>query len=165
MDTNNALYVQAKSLLTEYMVKHHMRKTPERFEVLQAVCQMEDIFSIDQLDEKMQADSSFRVSRATLFNTLETLIDAQLVIKHTLTRAALYEQNIDKHPRVFMVCGQCGLVRRFEKAEVTRFLGDIKNRQFFVRQPVLYLHGLCRKCEMARRKELRLQQKKITTRK
>jgi len=165
MDSNDPFYEQAKSLLMEYMVKHHMRKTSERFEVLAAVCQMGDIFSIDQLGEKMQEVSPFLVSRATLFNTLETLIDAQLVIKHTLTRAALYEFNLDKRPRIFMVCGQCGLVRRFEKIEVTRFLSEIKNRQFFVRQPVLYLHGLCRKCEMARRKEMRMKGKKVTTKK
>lgn len=165
MDTNGSLYLQAKSQLIEYLEKRHMRKTPERFEVLGAICQMDDIFSIEQLGEKMRMCSSFQVSRVTLFNTLETFVDAQLVIKHTLQRASLYEKNIDKRPRVCMVCNQCGLVKRLDKIEVTRFLNGIKTRQFFVRQPVLYLHGLCRKCEMAKRKEIKMREKKLTTKK
>ena len=165
MDTNNSIFLQAKSLLTEYLEKRHMRKTPERFEVLRAICQTDDIFSIEQLNGKMQMNSTFQVSRPTLFNALETFVDAQLVIKHTLQRASLYERNIDKRPRVCLVCNQCGMIKRLEKAEVTRFLRDIKTRQFFVRQPVLYLHGLCRKCEMIRRKEIKTSEKKQTTRK
>ena len=57
MDTNNSIFLQAKSLLTEYLEKRHMRKTPERFEVLRAICQTDDIFSIEQLNGKMQMNS------------------------------------------------------------------------------------------------------------
>ena len=103
MDTNSSLFLQAKSLLTEYLEKRHMRKTPERFEVLRAICQTDDIFSIEQLNGKMQMNSTFQVSRPTLFNALETFVDAQLVIKHTLQRH-LCMREISTSVRVFVWC-------------------------------------------------------------
>ena len=155
MESKEDLYEKAQQRLTEYLQAHKMRKTPERYEILRTVYQMNGIFSIDQVAEQMQQNAQFCVSRSTLFNTLETLVDAKLVIKHNLVRAALFECNAKPQPRVCLVCEHCGMVRRLEKAQVTEFLSEIKVRAFFVHQPVLYLQGACIKCSMAiRRKEM-----------
>lgn len=149
MENKEDLYQKAQVRLTDYLQTRQMRKTPERYEVLKTVCQMKDIFTIDQLAEQMQQGASFCVSRSTLFNTLETFAEAKLIIKHNLVRAGLYECNIEPQARACLVCEHCGMVRRLDKIEVTEFLSGIKARQFSVQQPVLYLHGTCRKCAMA----------------
>ena len=148
MENKEDLYQKAQLRLTDYLEARRMRKTPERYEVLKTVCQMRDIFTIDQLANQMQEGASFCVSRSTLFNTLEIFAAAKLVIKHNLVRASLYEYNIEPQPRACLVCEHCGMVRRLDKIEVTEYLSGIKTRQFSVMQPVLYLHGTCRKCAM-----------------
>ena len=146
MSENTELYTLAAQRLTEFMKGKTTRKTPERFEILRVVCQIPGIFSIDELQEIMAKKAKFQVSRVTLFNTLKLLEEAKLVIKHTLSRAAHYECCVTPHPMVFLVCEQCGLVRKLESSKIENWLSEQKCKQFVISQPVLYFHGLCRSC-------------------
>ncbi len=144
--------------LTEYIEQHQMRKTPERYEILKIVCQSDAIFTIDELATRMKEQDTFSISRTTLFNTLEMLTDAHLVIKHTMTRAAHYECNIYSGPRIYLVCRDCGIIKKQENLPLKRYMATLKTRSFAVEQPVLYIYGLCRKCTMAQKKKLKKQQ-------
>jgi Fe2+ or Zn2+ uptake regulation protein len=153
MENKETLYQTAHRKLTDYMVERNMRKTPERYEVLRIACGIKGIFTIDKLAERMEAEASFTVSRSTLFNVMEMLVDAQLIIKHTLTRAAHYEFNPQRSPLVCIVCHSCGSVKKLDKTELNEYLCALKVRMFAVQQPVLYLHGLCRKCSNIKKKK------------
>lgn len=146
MNENTDIYLLAAKRLTEYMKGKNIRKTPERFEILRIICQMQGIFSIDELQEVMEKKANFMVSRVTLFNTLKLLEDSSLVIKHTLVRAAHYECCITPHPMVCLVCQKCGMVRKLESSKIENWLNEQKCKQFAITQPVLYFHGLCRSC-------------------
>lgn len=153
MENKETLYEDARRRLTDYMVQRSMRKTPERYEVLRVASGIKGIFTIDELAERMETEASFSVSRSTLFSALEILVDAQLIIKHTLTRAAHYEFNPQNSPLVCVVCQGCGCVKKIDKAELNDYLEALKVRMFTVKQPVLYLHGLCRKCSNIKKKK------------
>lgn len=159
MDSNSIIYQKAESRLEDYLAAHGMRKTPERYEILRAACAMTGLFSIDELAQRMQDEATFQVSRVTLFNSLETFVDARLVIKHSLKRAALYECNIENKPRVYLVCDKCDTVKSMEKSDVMNYLRTLRSRSFVVRQPVLYLHGLCKKCDIQQRKQMKKENK------
>ena len=146
MSENTDLYNLAAQLLTEYIKGKNIRKTPERFEILRIICQISGIFSIDELQEIMEKEAKFKVSRVTLFNTLKLFEDASLVIKHTLVRAAHYECCITPHPLVCLVCQKCGTVKKLESSKIENWLSEQKCKQFVITQPVLYFHGLCRSC-------------------
>ena len=120
MSENTDTYTLAAQRLTEYMKGRNIRKTPERFEILRVICQIQGIFSIDDLQEVMEKKAKFQVSRVTLFNTMKLLEDAMLVIKHTLVRAAHYECCITPRPMVCLVCQKCGSVRKLESARLIR---------------------------------------------
>ena len=144
MSENTDLYNLAAQLLTEYIKGKNIRKTPERFEILRIICQISGIFSIDELQEIMEKEAKFKVSRVTLFNTLKLFEDASLVIKHTLVRAAHYECCVTPHPLVCLVCQKCGTVKKLESSKIENWLSEQKCKQFVITQPVLYFHGLCR---------------------
>lgn len=153
--TEDKSYYIARTKLAEYLDSRRLRKTPERFAILEAVFSHNDHFGIETLYEEMDA-RQYHVSRSTIYNTMELFTECGLVRKHQFgTNQALYEKVVSAGNHHHLICTECGKVKEVKDADL---MADISGRRygtFAVSYISLYVYGVCSTCQRRRRRGLK----------
>lgn len=114
----------AKHRFKTFLEENKNRKTPERFAILEEIYLNQTHFDAESLYIKMK-QNSYRVSRATIYNTLDILVECELVIRHQFgDNKTLYEKCHGFPEHHHIVCIQCGQIREFTDDRLADIVSD-----------------------------------------
>ena len=138
---------QALKTFMEYLHECNKRITPERISILEVISKQNKVFTIEDLRDRMSKEA-FPVAVATLYNTVELLIDAGLLRSLRLpdSSATLYRINIGEASHIFLICEQCGTVIENSARELSRFINKYDFPKFAPRSFTLSVSGVCQRC-------------------
>ena len=143
-----------QDMFTMYLAEKKLRKTEERSVILECICSFPGHFDMCMLHQKLEG-MNFHVSRATLYNTLDVLVDSGLIIRHQLMSQSMqYELRILAETHSHLICTKCGAIRELKDATLKKDVDNLKISRFSPEYHALYIYGVCSKCKY------RLQRKK-----
>ena len=149
----------AAQMLAEYLKDNKLRCTPERFKILNMIYSIEGSFDIETLQKHME-ERKFRVSRATVYNTITLLINANLVTHHQFGNKSRYEKCLNNE-KCHLICTKCARITETIIPNLKETMtSDIK--KFHLTHYSLYVYGVCSKCHQAARRRQRKRSSKKT---
>ncbi|MDA1332763.1 MAG: transcriptional repressor [Bacteroidetes bacterium] len=139
-----------RSRYLDYLRERNLRQTQERLSVFEEVYDTSDHFDADELFLKLK-QHHVAVSRATVYNTLELLVDCNLVVRHQFgNKQAKYERSYSFWQHDHLICEECHHLFEFcdpRIQSIREMVADIF--QFDISRHSLNMYGQCKRenCE------------------
>lgn len=147
MPDENATIDKAVAHLINELEDRNLRKTPERFAILKEIYRMGGHLDAEDLFKHMK-EKDYRVSRATVYNTLELLVEVDLVKKQQFgNNITLYEKSLGYKQHDHLICTQCGKVQEFCDPRIQQTKNMVEEIiDFKIMFHSLNLYGICGNC-------------------
>jgi len=146
----DSTYISTDTLLksfSDYLKNKKLRNTAERDAIFSIVCQTKDPFTLEMIGQQLES-VNFRVSRASVYNTMELLLDAKIVVRHQFTGTNVqYELKHVADQYNHIICTYCGTVRKIKNSKMNGFIADYKIPKFTTEYYTLLFYGICSKCK------------------
>ena len=128
----------------EYLDARGMRRTMERYVILKRIMDITGHFTVEELQQMIDGDG-FRVSRSTLYNTVELLIEAKLLRRHVFEGMQAQYERITL-PHTHLICTTCGRVKEVRDPNFAAFMNARRFNAFNTDHYSLYVYGTCSTC-------------------
>ncbi len=143
-----------EQIFREFLRKKGYRATPERSAVLHEIYSDAGHFDADELYIRLR-QKKLHISRATVYNTLELLVECNLVSPNSFGHKHLhYERTYGYEHHDHIVCNQCGEVFEFTNQQIEEQQQQVCNSLGFeIKQHTLQIFADCTKpdCEHKKR--------------
>ncbi len=138
----------------QYLRSRGLKLTSERKNILKKVVSIHDHFDAEELLYMLKEDGK-QISRASVYRTLNLLVDSNLVEKVDFGEGrAYYEHTLGNYHHDHLICVECGKVIQFEDQVIEKRQKDIcKKHKFELDYHTLNIFGRCSECNNGRREE------------
>ena len=137
---------EVRERFAAFLKARGQRRTPERFAVLDALYSTADHVDADTLYVRLKNDG-VRVSRATVYNTLDLLLESDLAARHQWGQSqAKYERAWAYWQHDHLICEDCGEILEFcdpRLQEIQESVAEVYG--FTVSRHALTVYGSCRR--------------------
>ncbi|MFI5170911.1 MAG: Fur family transcriptional regulator [Chitinophagales bacterium] len=148
---SNKVLEEIKNIFSAHLESKGLRKTPERFAILEEIYSRNDHFDAESLYTHI-LEKNYRVSRATVYNTLELLLTCDLITRHQFGKnLAQYEKSYGYKQHDHIICVDCKKVVEFcdpRIQQIQTMMGDLLN--FRITHHSLNMYGICGNCQKLR---------------
>ena len=127
------------------------KRSSKREQILNVFLNQEGHLSAEELVARIQREDK-RVSRATVYRTLQWMVDANIASKVDFGDGlARYERSY-RHPRHYhLICSKCHRSFEFMSSDIEQFVDEVAaSRGFSATQSVVQIHGVCEDCQQGR---------------
>lgn len=153
MPATSGQLVEVREIFSAFLKKRNQRQTPERYVILDEVYATSDHVDADELYLRLK-QKGVQVSRATVYNTLELLIECNLVVRHQFgTSQAKYERAYSRRQHDHLICLDCHELLEFcdpRIQNIQEMVADIY--KFDITHHSLHMYGHCLKPDCPNRK-------------
>lgn len=132
------------------------RYTTQQRDMVTYIFSKHNHFDADELIDEMKREG-FRVSRATVYRTLNKLVDSSLLRRINLDSRTVYEHDYGYAHHDHMHCDRCGIMIEFQNVEVEQLMREVcAQHQFQYVGHTFVIRGVCSSCNRARVTKRRL---------
>lgn len=141
----------------EFLQSRGMRMTQQRRQLLEHVFSRHEHFDADDLMEQLsRGDKRERVSRPTVYRTLNEFVDAGLLRRFQLDSRWVYEHDYGYPQHDHLHCKECQRLIEFQSDELLELRKEVAQRyRFRVTSHRFIITGVCEECAQAKRRARR----------